>query len=384
MKENRNKLSAILNLNESDELFGSLTTHRPIASLPFASRYRILDFNLTSIAHANMRSAALFIGQSGRSVYDHIRSGKAWDLDTYRGGIFTFSQMNHKKALYEAASRRGDFYDDHKTFIDRTHSQYIFVSGSKVIANVDLLAVLDQLEASGSELIRIYAEVPRQFVEFHPDELLVEVSESGCVTGLKREGVTRIDTDTVLYDMNMTILSADLLLTMIERAEQENMNVDVDQLVEKYLFDYNVAGYDYKGYVANIDSVKAYFDASMQMLKGDYFNRLFQDKQPIITKAHNGVPTFYAKGAHVFDSMIATGCEIAGTISHSQVNRKVFVEPTAVVENSILFQGCEIAKGAHVSYAILDKNVKIGPGVVIQGTIDNPVVIDKDVVIEVN
>ncbi|WP_445659399.1 hypothetical protein [Aerococcus urinae] len=93
----QNKVCAILNLTENDNDLYPLTKQRPIAMLPFACRYRLLDFALSSITYANMRSAALFIGRSGRSVYDHIRSGKPWDLDTYRGGIFTFSQWSINK-----------------------------------------------------------------------------------------------------------------------------------------------------------------------------------------------------------------------------------------------------------------------------------------------
>lgn len=379
-----NKLTAILNLNEDESRLDTLTTHRPVASLPFASRYRILDFTLSSISHANVISAALFIGESGRSVYDHIRSGKAWDLDTYRGGIFTFSQINHKKAIYESGGRRGDFYEDHKTFINRAHAEYVFVSGSKVIANVDLLDVLAQLEESNADMIRLYTEINRDFVEYHPDELITEINANGKVIALHPEGYTEITSPKILYDMNMTIVKSDLLIEMINRAEIENLNYDVDQIVERYMFDYDVASYEYKGFIANIDSASSFFRANMKILEPQHFTKLFQGPQSVITKAHQGVPTFYEKGADINNAQIATGCRIGGTVTNSVIHRKVVIEKTATIKNSIIFQNCEIAKGVVLNYVILDKNVEIGPGVQIQGTPDQPVIIEKDSVVTVS
>ena len=89
-----NSICAILNLTEDEKALKPLTQARPIASLPFASRYRLIDFNLSSISHAEINSVGIFIAGSGRSIYDHIRSGSVWNLESgLTGGIFTYSQQ---------------------------------------------------------------------------------------------------------------------------------------------------------------------------------------------------------------------------------------------------------------------------------------------------
>lgn len=374
----KNKVTAILNLNESTTNLMPLTDNRPIANLPFACRYRILDFYLSSLSHAGVRSAALFMAETGRSVYDHIRSGKAWNFDNYTGGIFTFSQMNHKRALYEAASRKGPFYDDHHLFIERSNAEYVFVSGAKIVANVHLDAVIEQIDGCDADIMRIYAEVPRELIEYHPEEYIIQLNEEGYVDHLTKEGVTPISQATVNYDMNMVLVKTDKLLEMIDRAEENNYYKELDDVIIEYMTDYKTAGYKYEGYVGNIDSVKSYYDVSMQMLNGEYFTQLFQGDQPIITKAHNGSPTYYGDHADVIDAQIGTGCQIYGEVEHSHIFRNVEVSPNAKVENSILFQGTKIGKGASVKYAILDKKVEVEPGAVIIGTPDEPVVIPKD------
>lgn len=373
----KNRVTAILNLNESTADLMPLTDNRPIANLPFACRYRILDFYLSSLSHAGVRSVALFMAETGRSVYDHIRSGKAWNFDNYTGGIFTYSQMNHKRALYEAASRKGPFYDDHHLFIERSNAEYVFVSGGKIVANLHLDEVIDQIDGCDADILRVYAEVPRELIEYHPDEYIIQMDKNNHVERLSKEGITPISQATVNYDLNMTLVKTDKLLEMIERAEENNYYKELDDVIIEYMDDYETVGYRYEGYVGNVDSVKSYYDVSMQMLNGEYFTQLFQGDQPIITKAHNGSPTYYGSHADVINAQIGTGCQIYGEVEQSHIFRNVEVGPNAKVENAIVFQSAKIGKGAIVKYAILDKMVEVEPGAVIIGTPEEPVVIPK-------
>ncbi|OYQ67614.1 glucose-1-phosphate adenylyltransferase subunit GlgD [Aerococcus sp. 1KP-2016] len=373
----QNKVTAILNLDKSPEALMPLTENRSIANLPFACRYRILDFYLSTLANAGIRTVALFMAETGRSVYDHIRSGKAWNFDSYTGGIFTFSQMNHKRALYEAASRKGPFYDDHRLFIERSNAQYVFVSGAKIVANVHLDEVMHQMDRCESDLTRVYAQVPRELIEYHPNESIIHFAEDGCVDRITKEGVTPINQATVKYDLNMTLIRTEKLLEMIEKAEEDNFYKELDEVIVEYMGDYRAEGYQYEGYVGNIDSIKSYYDVSMQMLNGEYFTQLFQDEQPIITKAHNGSPTYYGDHANVINAQIGTGCQIYGEVAQSHIFRNVEVAPNAKVDHSIIYQGAKIGKGATVQYAILDKSVEVEPGAIIIGTQDDPIVIPK-------
>ena len=373
----KNKVTAILNLNESTTDLMPLTENRPIANLPFTCRYRILDFYLSSLSHAGVRSVALFMAETGRSVYDHIRSGKAWNFDNYTGGIFTYSQMNHKRALYEAASRKGPFYDDHHLFIERSNAEYVFVSGAKIVANIHLDEVIEAFDHCDADIIRIYSEVPRELIEYHPNEYIIHLNEKGQVERLSKEGITPISQATVNYDMNMALVRTDKLLEMIHRAEENNYYKELDEVIIEYMEDYKTVGFQYEGYVGNVDSVKSYYDVSMQMLNGEYFTQLFQGDRPIITKAHNGSPTYYGSHADVINAQIGTGCQIYGEVEHSHIFRNVEVGPNAKVADAIIFQGSKIGKGATVRYAILDKKVEVEPGAVIIGTAEEPVIISK-------
>ena len=340
-----NSICAILNLTEDEKALKPLTQARPIASLPFASRYRLIDFNLSSISHAEINSVGIFIAGSGRSIYDHIRSGSVWNLESgLTGGIFTYSQQL-LKAIQEHNGDDMDYYMNHKEFIARSKGEYVIVMGSKILANVDIKAIMQHHLAKDGALTVVYKTVPRSFLENRPDE---------------------------------KVLKIDKMLELIQRAEAEDVQLDSGKLIEHYMPEYQINTYEYTGYMANIDSIPAYFNANMEMLEKNKFSSLFHGSQNVITKVKNGAPTYYSKEAHVKNAQFATGCFVEGTVEDSLIFRKVNIAKGAEVRKSIIMQGAEIGEGAILEYCILDKNVTIGPGVTLKGTKDNIVVIEKN------
>lgn len=378
-----NRICAILNLTEDETALKPLTRIRPIASLPFASRYRLIDFNLSSISHAEIKSVGMFIAGSGRSIYDHIRSGSVWNLESgLTGGIFTYSQQM-LKAVQERNGDALDFYMNHKEFIDRSQAEYVVIMGSKIVANIDIKAVMQHHLAKDGDVTVLYKSVPKAFLENRPHEKVLQIDRDEYLLHLVDAKDATSELDRFAMSMNMYFMRADKMLELIQRAELEGLNLDADKLIEHYLPEYQVNTYEYTGYLANIDSIPAYFNANMEMLEKNKFSALFHGSQNVITKVKNGAPTYYSKAAHVKNAQFATGCVIEGTVVDSLIHRKVTIAKAAEVRNSIIMQGSNIGEGAVLEYCILDKNVTIGPGVTLKGTKDNLVVIEKNKTITV-
>lgn len=373
-----NSICAILNLTEDETALYPLTRVRPIASLPFASRYRLVDFNLSSISHAEIKSVGMFIAGSGRSIYDHIRSGSIWDLESgLAGGIFTYSQQL-LKAIQEQNGDAPDFYMNHKEFITRSKGEYVIVMGSKILANVDIKAIMQHHLAKDGALTVVYKTVPRSFLENRPDEKVLKIDRDEYLVRLTDAKDAPEDLERLAMSMNMYFMRADKMLELIQRAEAEDVQLDSGKLIEHYMPEYQINTYEYTGYMANIDSIPAYFNANMEMLEKNKFSSLFHGSQNVITKVKNGAPTYYSKEAHVKNAQFATGCFVEGTVEDSLIFRKVNIAKGAEVRKSIIMQGAEIGEGAILEYCILDKNVTIGPGVTLKGTKDNIVVIEKN------
>lgn len=373
-----NSICAILNLTEDETALKPLTQARPIASLPFASRYRLIDFNLSSLSHAEIKTVGMFIAGSGRSIYDHIRSGSIWDLESgLAGGIFTYSQQL-LKAVQEHNGDDMDFYMNHKEFITRSKSEYVIVMGSKILANVDIKAIMQHHLAKDGDITVVYKTVPKSFLENRLDEKVLKIDRDEYLLHLTDAQNAPENLERLAMSMNMYFMRVDKMLELIQRAELESVQLDADKLIEHYLPEYQINTYEYTGYMANVDSIPAYFNANMEMLEKNKFSALFHGSQNVITKVKNGAPTYYAKGAHVKNAQFATGCVVEGTVEDSLVFRKVNIAKDAEVRNSIIMQGSQIGEGAILEYCILDKNVTVGPGVTLKGTKDNLVVVEKN------
>lgn len=373
----KNRICAVVNLTEDGSRLKPLTNHRPIASLPFAGRYRIIDFILSDISKAGIDSTALFIGESGRSVYDHIRSGASWHLHSFiRGGIFTFSHQDWKKQ--HLGEDGHDFYENHRLFIERSQAGYVFVTGSKVIANIDIRAVHHSHLRVDRDITAIYKRVNKQdtfedqidlpAIYFDENENIEKMSNNIDVT----------DKEFANIGLNMYLVKSEIMLEIIDRAETENIYMELDDLISHYINEYTLYPYEYTGYAANIDSIEKYYHANMDMLERPKYNSLFETSIPILTKSKHGVPAYYAEQSYVRNAFVGTDSMIKGEVRNSLLNRRTVIEDNVVVLNSILLQGAEVGEGVRIEYAIVDKNTVIDPGVQIIGSPDNIIVVQKN------
>lgn len=375
-----NRMCAIMSLTEAStpNLF-PLTWVRPIAALPFACRYRMIDFSLSSISHAGIESVAIFIGGSGRSIYDHIRSGAVWDLESrIRGGIFTYSQTYMKQVMMENAYAQDDYYMNHKEFLSKSLSKYVVVMGGRSVSNVDYDKLFEYHVKNGGDITVVYKKMDREQIKKHPEEKVLQIGQKQELAGMVSAKDMEEDSPEVPVSMNLYFLSVAKMLEIIERSEEEGLRLDTDRLVAHYLKDYTVTPYEYKGHLAIVDSIDSYYKANMELLDKKKFDELFNEHQSIMTKVKNEAPTYHSEKAKVKNSQFATGSFIEGQVDHSLIFRKVRIAEDAVVRDSIIMQGSKIGKGAHLEYCILDKNVTVEPGAVLKGTRDNLMVIAKN------
>ena len=153
--------AAILNLVEEENSLLPLTSNRPVASLPIACRYRLIDFPFSGLFNAKVRSASLFISGSGRSLYDHIRSGTSWGLDNLSGGgVFTHSQVRLKSQKIDEDGYE-EYYDDHEKFIKMAKSEYVLLLGSSILANLQIDSMLNFHKDENADITVAYKKLIR-------------------------------------------------------------------------------------------------------------------------------------------------------------------------------------------------------------------------------
>lgn len=365
------KYTAILGNTVGYPDMEGLTAQRPMASLPFDGKYRLVDFQLSSLANAGIRSVyGIFQRDNISSIFDHIRSGREWGLDT----LLSHWYLGFYNTKYSENTTDRAYYEQLLRFLKRSGSDRTVYMGCDILCNIDLEQVIHLSEAHDSKLTVVYKRVPRSMVT--PGNALLDVTDEDRVLSVSSGSVPEGDN---LLNMSADIFVADTqwLIEHMEQEIQEEHPRKLRFLLRSLLVDNDASAFSYMGYLSNIFSVKSYFDANMDMLESENFYSLLYSNQKVYTKVKNEESTYFSPDCDVENSQFASGSIVKGRVNRSIISRNCYLDSTSDVCHTIAFSKVTVEQGAHVDYAILDKNVVVAPGVTIQGTPDKPVVVVK-------
>ena len=167
--------------------------------------------------------------------------------------------------------------------------------------------------------------------------------------------------------MNIYVIDRELLIRLIDEAYVLGFTCFERDVLAPQIEMLDIQGYCYDGYVAFIHDMKSYFDENMRLLEADNLDALF-GPGPVWTKIRDDNPTRYIKGAKVSNVMAADGCVIEGEVENSVLFRGVKVAKGAKVKNCVLMQDTVVGEGANLEYVITDKDVTITSGKSLVGT----------------
>ena len=345
---------------------GKLLASRPLASVPFMGRYRLIDFPLSNMANAGIRTVGLVMPGNYRSIIDHVGHGKDWGLDRKRGGLFPLPGNPYGSTKTGMRFLLRDIISN-KTLFQRATQPYVVLMGSNIIFNMDLNAIIDAHETSGAGITMVYVKAERD----HEDCSSLVIGDAGRVQSVK-EGCRYGDNKF----LDCFIIGRELLLEIIDRYATADY-LDIFEAIASDFARIDVCSYEFKGLAVGMFNEGTYYRRSMEMLDPRVCNQLFMKDRPILTKAHDAAPAKYASGSLACNSRISAGCEIMGTVRNSILSRGVVVESGASVINSIVMQGCIIRSGARVENAIIDKNNVVPANTELRGTPSDILVVGK-------
>ena len=365
------KYSAILGNTVGFHDMSTLTNNRPVASLPFGGKYRLIDFPLSSLANAGVRSIfGIFQQDNISSVFDHIRSGREWGLST----LLSHYYLGIYNTRVESSTVGKEYYQQLLTYLKRSGSNQTVSINCDVLINIDLNQVFHLHNTTKFPITVVYKKLPKK--DISGVNAILEIDETDHVLS---HHLFDENSNQDLYNMSTDIFVVDTPW-LIERLEEEAKKENPEKLryvLRDLAAESGAFAYEYTGYLANIHSVESYYQANKDMLDLHKFYSLFTPNQKIYTKVKNEEPTYYASSSKVAKSQFASGSIIEGEVVNSVLSRNVRVHEDSLVKDSLLFTRAVIGKGAQVEYAILDKGVEVVEGVVIRGTAEHPVVVKK-------
>jgi len=362
--------------NSYDNWVPELVNVRLMASIPFASRYRMIDFVLSSMANSGIDNISVIVKKNYHSLMDHLGSGREWDLVRKNGGLNIFPPFmeSDSRAYLGRAGALANTLD----FLRSQKEKYVVMTDSNIAVDFDFTAMINAHIESGADVTVAYneQELPANFL-YHEandrDHYYTLNINNGRVEKIlinaKDKGVQN-------FSMNMYVVDRELLINLINEASlRGNEYFERDVLIPQ-LSKLNVQAYKYDGYLARITGMKSYFDENMKLLDDYNIDALF-DGNPIYTKIRDDNPTRYIDGAKVKNTMAADGCVIEGEVENCVLFRGVKIAKGAVVKNCVLMQDTVVEAGANVEYTITDKDVVISAGKELKGNDSFPVYIPK-------
>ena len=376
MVNSNKKALGIIFPNSYDNWVPELVNVRLMASIPFASRYRMVDFVLSSMANSGIDNISVIVKKNYHSLMDHLGSGREWDLVRKHGGLNIFPPFmeSDSRAYLGRAGALANTLD----FLRSQKEKYVVMTDSNIAVNFDFGKMIDAHIESGADITVAYneQELPANFL-YHEandrDHYYTLNINNGRVEKIlinaKDKGVQN-------FSMNMYVVDRELLINLINEASLRGHEYFERDVLIPQLGKLNVQAYKYDGYLARITGMKSYFDENMKLLDDYNIDALF-DGSPIYTKVRDDNPTRYIDGAKVKNTMAADGCVIEGDVENCVLFRGAKVAKGAVVKNCILMQDTIVEAGANMDYVITDKNVVISAGKELKGNDSFPVYIPK-------
>lgn len=361
--------------NSYDSLVPELTSDRSMASIPFGSRYRMVDFVLSSMVNCGIDNISLIVRKNYHSLMDHLGNGREWDLARkYRGLNIVPPFANKSVSVYNG---RVEALESVIEFLKAQKEKYVILSDANIAMNFDFAALIDSHMKSGAGVTLAYTkeEVPEALRNSDAENFYytLVLDESGRVTELKSNSP---EAGVQNYSMNICIMEREALINWVSAAyEKGELYLERDMLAP-HLNELNVQGYLYEGYVSRIVDMNSYFAENMKLLEEKNVDALF-GATPIYTKVRDDNPTRYISGAKVKNVMAADGCVIEGEVENCVLFRGVKIAKGAKVKNSVLMQDTIVEAGANVDYIITDKNVTISANKEIAGSAVAPVYVAK-------
>ena len=367
---------------ENDIHLGELTSVRAVAALPIAGRYRVIDFQLSSMTRTGIKRVGIITQKNYQSLMDHLGSGREWDLHGKVGlHILPPFVTRDNQGMYDGLL---DSLRSNLDFLRLSAEKYIVLTNSHSIYNMDYSEAIQQHIETGADITVFYAQPSEAFdgegFEGEADAHFTVDSEAKVIKAME---VGESHPTCACPSLKIYVAERETLLHLVERSSANGYHHFGRDLIQRNIKDgtLKICGYEYKGYCCQIDSIQAYFNFNQTVMTEKVRKALFPAEYPVYTKVRDDMPARYEGEGKCSNSLVGNGCIIEGTVINSVLFRGVKVAKGAVVKNSVLMQDVQIQSGAELDHCILDKSSVIRRNGRLIAPAAYPIVIAKNVVI---
>ncbi len=342
----------------------ALTARRPESAVPFAGKYRVIDFPLSNCVNSDIYNVAVLTQYMPRPLNEHIRSGKPWDLDRSSGGVRLLQpyQTRPGEGLWEKGS--ADALRFNLDVVEESGASQVLVLSGNHIYKMNYQHLIEFHRSHKADVtIAVRPVSPHQTYRYG----MVATDADGRITKFEEKPRR---TRSTLASMGIYVFDADMLADCLTGVGQQHHDLGgkiIPQLVNKK----RVYAYEFEGYWANVGTIPAYFEANMALLADIPALDLNDPRWTIHTRSEQYPPVWFSDDVRTHTNLFSDGARIWGEVTRSVIGPGVVIEPGATVTDSIIMNDAVVKSGAVVDRAILDKSVVVGAKAVVGFGDDN-------------
>ncbi|HEY0753356.1 MAG TPA: glucose-1-phosphate adenylyltransferase [Ktedonobacteraceae bacterium] len=355
------KILAVILAGGQGERLSLLSQKRAKPAVPFAGKYRIIDFALSNCVNSGITDVAVLTQYRPHSLHDHIGIGKPWDLDRQQGGVFLLQPYigRQESEWYQGTA---DAVYQNLDFIMEARYDYILVLAGDHIYRMDYGPMLAFHQQQNADVTMGAVIVP---IEDGHRFGMLETDTEHRVTGFEEKPARPRGT---LGSMGIYVFSRETLVNVLLHDDQgtgghlasSRHDFGHDIIPAMLQQGQRVYAYPFADYWQDVGTIQSYWEAHMELLNERPVFDLYDPKWVIHTRSEERPPAQLHGSAQVRNSLISHGCIIRGTVEHSVLSPGVIVEKGAQVRDSIILFDTVIGAGSTVERAILDKEVVVG------------------------
>ncbi|GAB4198907.1 MAG: glucose-1-phosphate adenylyltransferase [Roseiflexaceae bacterium] len=335
-----------------------LSEKRAKPSVPFAGKFRIIDFTLSNCVNSGIFDVAVLTQYRPHSLNAHIGNGKPWDLDRSQGGVQLLQpyQGRRDESWYKGTA---DAVYQNLNYVRERRADLVVILSGDHIYKMDYSAMIDYHQRQRADLTVGVMHVPLE----QTDRFGIMTTDDQMNIVEFTEKPKNRDKGT-LANMGIYVFSAEALVRRLSEGGDSSPRIDFGKHVIPAMIGHDrVMAYPFEGYWVDVGTIQSYWETSMELLDPSNTLHLYDQDWTIHTRSEERPPVKIGPQARVSQSMICNGCIVRGQVEHSVLSPGVYVSPGAVVRDSVVMNDTWIGPGAVLDRVIVDKGVVIGAGV---------------------
>lgn len=354
------------------------TQQRAKPALPYAGKYRIIDFPLSNLVNSSLFRIAILTQYQALSLIEHLGNGEPWGLPgPDQNGLQIWQPSLGRTGLEKYLGTADAVYQNRKYIAEDGSDTLLILSGDQVYKQ-DYRDLLRFHQEKGADLTIASTQVPAE--EAHRFGMLQVDAEARITSFIEKPQQT---SDT-LASMGIYVFKTDYLLRLLA-ADASNAASSHDfgrDIIPQVVQQAQAYAFQFKGYWVDTGDVEAYWKNNLALLQNS--SPLAHDPGWVIhTRSAEKPPLEVRSPGKIVNSLVSDGCMIQGKVCHSVLSPGVRVEADAIVRDSVILNDTLILSGAVLDEVMVDTEVTIGANARIGGGNDNTPNLEEPKVLQV-